>query len=105
MVTLMSKGPGQINAFTLEDLCERVYPGVNRIEKKHHVSVARAARNLGRLIATFPCSPLATRVEGQKTAHRSFKSPRCSPVAEGVATRPATPDGAYSARTGTSRPL
>jgi hypothetical protein len=58
----MSRGPGKIeraldalfdaerdDAFTLEELCERVYPGVNRIEKKHRISVARAARRvLGR---------------------------------------------------------
>jgi hypothetical protein len=52
----MSRGPGQVqraimaafaaepdNAFLLCELCERVYPGVNRIEKKHRVAVARAA--------------------------------------------------------------
>ena len=55
----MSKGPGRIeraiadildgeadNAFTTEDLCERVYPGVNRVEKKHRVAVLRAANGL-----------------------------------------------------------
>ena len=55
----MSKGPGRIeraiaaildgepnNAFTTEDLCERVYPGVNRVEKKHRVAVLRAANKL-----------------------------------------------------------
>ena len=55
----MSKGPGRIertiaaildseadNAFTTEDLCERVYPGVNRAEKKHRVAVLRAANRL-----------------------------------------------------------
>ena len=55
----MSKGPGRIeraiaaildgeadNAFTTEDLCERVYSGVNRVEKKHRVAVLRAANKL-----------------------------------------------------------
>jgi hypothetical protein len=55
----MSKGPGRIeraiaaildaepdNAFTTEDLCERVYSGVNRVEKKHRVAVLRAANRL-----------------------------------------------------------
>ena len=55
----MSRGPGRIeraiaaildgepnNAFTTEDLCERVYPGVNRVEKKHRVAVLRAANKL-----------------------------------------------------------
>ncbi len=59
METLMSRGPGRIesaiassvgaepdNAFTVEDLCNRVYAGVNRIEKKHRVAVARAIRTL-----------------------------------------------------------
>jgi len=32
------------NAFLLSELCERVYHGVNRIEKKHRVAVARAAK-------------------------------------------------------------
>jgi len=49
----MSRGPGRIeraiaaildaesdNAFTTEDLCERVYRGVNRVEKKHRGRVA-----------------------------------------------------------------
>ena len=52
----MSKGPGRVsraieaileaepdNAFSVEDLCDRVYPGINRVEKKHRVSVLRAA--------------------------------------------------------------
>ena len=34
------------NAFTTEDLCERVYSGVNRVEKKHRVAVLRAANKL-----------------------------------------------------------
>jgi len=55
----MSKGPGRIEraiaaaldaepdgAFTTDDLCDRVYRGVNRIEKKHRVAVLRAASNL-----------------------------------------------------------
>jgi hypothetical protein len=53
----MGKGPGHVeraieavliaepdNAFTVDDLCDRVYRGVNRIEKKHRVSVIRAAK-------------------------------------------------------------
>ena len=53
----MSRGPGKIErairqlmaaeptgAWTVEDLCERVYAGINRVEKKHRVSVLRALR-------------------------------------------------------------
>jgi hypothetical protein len=53
----MSKGPGRVsraieavlkaepdNAFTVEDLSDRIYRGINRIEKKHRVSVLRAAK-------------------------------------------------------------
>ena len=60
METLMSKGPGRVeqiieavfasepdNAFTIEDLCERVYPG-EPIEKKHRVSVLRAAKQVAK---------------------------------------------------------
>jgi hypothetical protein len=32
------------NAFLLSQLCEQVYPGCNRIEKKHRIAVARAAK-------------------------------------------------------------
>jgi hypothetical protein len=35
-----------ITPSTTEDLCERVYPGVNRVEKKHRVAVLRAANRL-----------------------------------------------------------
>jgi hypothetical protein len=58
----MSRGPGRIqraieavfqaepdNALLLSELCERVYSGVNRIEKKHRIAVARAARTIPRL--------------------------------------------------------
>jgi hypothetical protein len=68
IVTLMSRGPGRVeraieavfdterdNAFTLEDLGERVYPGVDRIEKKHRAVIARAARNLGRRRPEIHC--------------------------------------------------
>src|SRR4051812_5760539 len=54
----MSKGPGRLerailaaveaephSAFTVADLCDRVYRGINRIEKKHRVAVARAMKN------------------------------------------------------------
>jgi len=53
----MSKGPGRVSravetaleaepdsAFTVEDLCDRVYRGINQVEKKHRVSVLRAAK-------------------------------------------------------------
>src|SRR6266852_1906054 len=56
----MGKGPGRVeqiidavfaaepdNAFTIEDLCERVYPG-EPIEKKHRVSVLRAAKQVAK---------------------------------------------------------
>jgi hypothetical protein len=56
METLMSKGPGKIQravealfiaqpdtAFTVEDLATASFPGINHIEKKHRVSVLRAA--------------------------------------------------------------
>ena len=33
-------------AWTIEDLAERVYSGVNRVEKKHRVSVLRAAKKI-----------------------------------------------------------
>lgn len=59
ITTLMSKGPGKIeqtitaafeaepdNAFTVADLCDRAFPGTNRIERKHHVSVIRAGKKL-----------------------------------------------------------
>src|SRR5262249_40356618 len=57
--TLMSRGPGKLqraikavfeaepeNGFLLSELCEHVYRGVNRIEKKHRVAVARAAHKM-----------------------------------------------------------
>jgi hypothetical protein len=57
--TLMSRGPGKIqraviavfeaepeNGFLLSELCERVYRGINRVEKKHRVAVARAAHGI-----------------------------------------------------------
>jgi hypothetical protein len=34
------------NAFLLAELCERVYPDRNRIEKKHRNAVARAAKTI-----------------------------------------------------------
>jgi hypothetical protein len=53
----MSRGPGHIqraimaafkadpnNAFLLSQLCERAYPGIKQIQKKHRVAVARAAK-------------------------------------------------------------
>jgi hypothetical protein len=62
----MSRGPGRLerairaafkaepdNAFTIEDLCDRVFPGVNRVEKKHRVSVIRAAKRLAKHTANI----------------------------------------------------
>jgi hypothetical protein len=53
----MSRGHGKVqravlaafaaepdNAFLLSQLCEQAYPGCNRIEKKHRIAVARAAK-------------------------------------------------------------
>jgi hypothetical protein len=53
----MSKGPGKIdriiaaafaaepnNAFTMDELLRRVYPGIETFEKKHRVAVIRAAK-------------------------------------------------------------
>ena len=55
----MSRGPGRIEraikaafdaeptrVFTTEHLCARVYPGVDAIEKKHRVSLIRAAKRV-----------------------------------------------------------
>lgn len=55
----MSRGPGRIerailaafeadpdNAFTTRELIERAFPGLNRSEKKHQVSVLRAAKKM-----------------------------------------------------------
>ena len=56
----MGRGPGRVeqiieavfetepdNAFTIEDFCDRVYPG-EPIEKKHRVSVLRAAKQVAK---------------------------------------------------------
>ena len=53
----MSRGLGKIgrvveaafaaepdNAFTVDELCHRAYPGINRIEKRHRVAVLHAAK-------------------------------------------------------------
>jgi len=53
----MSRGPGRVerailaafagepdNAFTTDDLCQRAFPTVIRVEKKHRVAVFRAAK-------------------------------------------------------------
>jgi hypothetical protein len=42
ILAVFAADPG--NAFLLSELCERVYPGLNRIEKKHRNAVARAAK-------------------------------------------------------------
>ncbi len=60
METVMSRGPGRVeqiieaafnaepdNAFSVEDLCDRVYPN-QPAEKKHRVSVLRAAKNIAK---------------------------------------------------------
>src|SRR5215469_13044876 len=57
-VTVMSRGPGRIaraigdifdahcdNAFTTEEFCEQVYPGVS-VEKEPRICVIRASKNL-----------------------------------------------------------
>lgn len=62
----MSRGPGRVEraiqaasdaepdkAFTVEDLCLRTYPGLNRIEKKHRVAVIRAMRAAARRADRF----------------------------------------------------
>ena len=64
----MSRGPGRIeraieaafdaepdNAFNIEDLCERVYHGLNRVEKKHRVAVLRAMRAVVRRRPDLDC--------------------------------------------------
>jgi hypothetical protein len=64
----MGKGPGHVartieailiaepdNAFTVDDLCDRVYRGINRIEKKHRVSVMRAAKSVAKRHPNFEC--------------------------------------------------
>lgn len=55
----MSKGPGKIeraiaalfvaepdDAFNVEDMADRVLPGINRLEKKHRVTLIRAAKRV-----------------------------------------------------------
>lgn len=55
----MSKGPGKIawlilsliesdpdGAWLLSDICKRAYPGINRVDKKHRVAVARTLRTM-----------------------------------------------------------
>jgi hypothetical protein len=110
METLMSKGPGRIeraiasifdtepgNAFTTEDLCERVYPGINRVEKKHRVAVLRAARtlmcrrdtlaamvceNLGQTQVLFDCTNVMSyamaRLKCEYLSNYRSKNPRIS---------------------------
>lgn len=64
----MSKGPGRIeraieaifdaeqdNAFSTDDLCWRIYPGINSVEKKHRVAVTRAAWNVWRRRDAVAC--------------------------------------------------
>jgi hypothetical protein len=36
------------NAFTVDDLCDRAFPGINRIEKKHRLSIIRAAKSVAK---------------------------------------------------------
>jgi hypothetical protein len=62
----MSRGPGRIerviealvreqplHAFTITDLCLHAYPGINRVERWHRVSVCRAVRNLEKRKAAY----------------------------------------------------
>jgi hypothetical protein len=62
----MSRGPGKIerviealiraqpsHAFTITDLCLHAYPGINRVERWHRVSVCRAVRNLEKRKAVY----------------------------------------------------
>ncbi|MHA4730645.1 hypothetical protein [Ensifer adhaerens] len=53
----MSRGHGRIeraiielfgtgDTWTVEDLCNAAYPGLNRIERKHRVAARRAAHNV-----------------------------------------------------------
>jgi hypothetical protein len=62
----MSKGLGRVgraieaaliaepdNAFTVDDLCDRVFPGIDRVQKKHRVSVIRAAKSVAKRHANF----------------------------------------------------
>jgi hypothetical protein len=55
----MSRGPGKVqraieavfqaepdNAFLLSELCERVYRGLNHVEKKHRIAVMRAVKGI-----------------------------------------------------------
>ena len=70
----MSRRPGRIeqalvaifdgerdNAFTIQDLCERIWPDVyqdpqaGRIERKHRATVIRAARNIARQRPEIQC--------------------------------------------------
>ena len=64
----MSRGPGRIeraieaifdaepdNAFSTDDLCWRVYRGINRVEKKHRVSVTRAAWKIAQRRESLEC--------------------------------------------------
>jgi hypothetical protein len=70
----MSRGPGHIQrvilaltegdphgdgAWTLSQICEQAYPGINRPEKKHRVAVARALRKM-----TLPETWEVRRMEG-----------------------------------------
>ena len=67
----MSRGPGRIeraiasvfdaepdNAFTTEELCKRVYCGVNRVKKKHGL-LCLGLRDAGRPRPKAPCSAIA----------------------------------------------
>ena len=62
----MSRGPGRVEraveqifkeqpscAFTTEELAEIVYPGINRVEKKHRVAVLRAAYKVAYRLGWF----------------------------------------------------
>jgi hypothetical protein len=42
-------------ALLIDEVCQRVYPGINRVEKKHRVAVMRAAQALVKTLPTFAC--------------------------------------------------
>ena len=72
----MSRGPGRVQrrikalmqseptgAWTVEDLCDRVFDGVNRVEKKHRVSLIRAGLFQSRIWLGFGVRARATTIE------------------------------------------
>ena len=83
----MSRPPGRIeralvaifdgerdNAFTIQDLCERIWPDVyqdpqaGRIERKHRAAAIRAARNIARQRPEIQC------LQGERVGRGSCSS-------------------------------